>query len=82
MCECELFLTGYLVASTWGVVVVGGEKSVACEEGLLSKGHWAVQLRTKVKEWTSDSRPQHKDGEVSRRTTHHPRFELDESGVT
>ena len=48
----------------------------------LPKGHWAVQLRTKVKEWTSDSRPQHKDGEVSRRTTHHPRFELDESGVT
>ena len=51
-------------------------------ELLATKGHWAVQLRTKVKEWTSDSRPQHQDGEVPRRRTKNRRVKLDESGVT
>ena len=49
---------------------------------LATKGHWAVQLRTKVEEWTSDSRPQHIDHEVPRRTTQNARFKLDEPGVT
>ena len=51
-------------------------------ELLATKGHWVVQLRTKVEEWTSDSRPQHQDGEVPRRTTGNRRVKLDEPGVT
>ena len=57
-------------------------QTAALCEILATKGHWAVQLRTKVKEWTSDSRPQHQDGEVPRRTTGNRRVKLDEPGVT
>ena len=50
-------------------------------ELLATKGHWAVQLRTKVKESTS-SHPAHIDHEVRHKTTLNARFELDEPGVT
>ena len=55
-------------------------QTAALCELLATKGHWAVQLRTKMKE--SNYPPQHKDHEVRHKTTQNPRFELDESGVT
>ena len=57
-------------------------QTAALCELLAVTGHWSVQLRTRVEEWTSNSRPQHQDGEVPRRTTQNPRFKLDEPGVT
>ena len=57
-------------------------QTAALCELLATKGHWAVQLRTKVKEFTKDSRPQHQDGEIPQKTTHSARFKSDEPGVT